>query len=126
MHADSVRSDDVQPIKIRLRQVFSGSGEVSQVESVYCPARERSTSLEVCSACAHTYGLYQGPDAGVLCDHHDAREPTLRHGRAGEPDLTRVADVMTTHVLCVRADVSLVAVHLRRHPELTGRETRSG
>jgi CBS domain-containing protein len=114
MDSQRIRSEDIQPIKVRLRQVFFGSGESVLVENVYCPARERSVTTEACKACEHNQGAYKGPDhETVFCDHHQARELTLRqalHARAVQPDPTPVAEVMTTHVLCVRPDVSIEAL----------------
>jgi len=114
MDAERRRSDDIEPIKIRVRQVFSGSGETTRVESVYCPQRKRSVSLDVCATCGHGQGVYSGPgDASVLCDHASAHDLTLRHGlqgREAQRDTTPVAELMTTHVLCVREDLGIDAL----------------
>lgn len=114
MDAEQRRTDDIEPIKIRVRQVFCGSGEMTRVESVYCPARERSISLDACATCGHGQGVYSGPgDASVFCDHSKARDLPLRqvlHGRAVQRDTTPVAELMTTHVLCVREDLGIDAL----------------
>ncbi|HKU37374.1 MAG TPA: CBS domain-containing protein [Polyangiales bacterium] len=111
MHTQRLSGDDIQPLQIRLRQVFSGNGESRVTESVYCPARERSMWVDACRACDHCQGVYAGTgDASVFCDHPKAQDVPLRrifHSRAVTPDATPVAELMTTHVFCVRPDVSL-------------------
>jgi CBS-domain-containing membrane protein len=49
----------------------------------------------------------------VLCDHSEAQTQFIRqimHSRAVVPDATPVCEMMTTHVFCVRPDVSLDAL----------------
>lgn len=108
------RPDDVQPIKIRVRRVFSGSGETETCETVHCPGLDRSLPLGSCDVCGRKQGELRGlGEPSVLCDHSKAQGQVLRqilHARAVTPDSTPVCDVMTTHVFCVRPDVSLDAL----------------
>lgn len=115
MHTQRTGGDEIQPLQIRSRQVFSGNGETHSTESVYCPGRGRTMWVETCRVCNHCQGVYDGSsgDGTVFCDHGKAYDVALRalfHSRAVTPDLTPVCELMTTHVLCVRPDVSIEAL----------------
>lgn len=107
-------SQEITPIQIRVRQVFSGRGETATAETVYCPTRERSVDVRACRVCGHSQGFSECPgDRSVFCDSSKARDLTLRQvlrHRTNLPDRTRVGELMTTHVLCVTSDVSLEAL----------------
>ena len=114
MEAQRQRSEEVEPIKIRVRQVFHGNGESTHARTVFCPARDRSVSVRACDVCGHGQGQYERPGSEtIFCDHGGARDAALRQ-LLREPvatrDRTPVRDVMTAHVLCVRSDVSLEAL----------------
>ncbi|HLU67570.1 MAG TPA: CBS domain-containing protein [Kofleriaceae bacterium] len=106
------------PLPVRTRRTYAGNGAVTIATSVFCPRRDRTMEVADCALCDHHEGLAAGPDGRepvLLCAHATAAGEVARRnfGIAGEPspaDRTRIGDVMTTDVICVREDVSVEAV----------------
>ena len=102
---------DVTPLQIRTRQSLSGDDGTSSTQNVFCPARECSVPMSACHVCGHSKGFDVRQSEGVLlCDHdkaRDARAVEPRRISADQRDRTPIRELMTTHVLCVRSDVSL-------------------
>jgi CBS domain-containing protein len=114
MYRQERTSEDVNPLKVRVRQVFSGNGEKTIAETVHCPATESAVDLRACEVCGHDQGHFESSCAHLIfCDHKKARGATLRQlqrHRRDQRNRTPIRDVMTTNVLCVRPDVSVEAI----------------
>jgi CBS-domain-containing membrane protein len=96
-----------QQLRIYARHVYSGDGKVSGEMRVYCPDKARSMTLEHCMACKHWAGLHIDPrDHVSFLECAGAPEQSVPAASAG----TRVSDVMTPIVVCVRPDLSVWAV----------------
>jgi CBS domain-containing protein len=120
----SYANDDIVPIRIRTRRTLAGNGEFEIASTVCCGRRAAEVPLETCVACEHCNALIStrsGREAHVLChDSQRAREAVVHLpatlSRATQrtaqslADCTPLSAIMTTEVLCVRADVSVEAV----------------
>jgi CBS domain-containing protein len=92
-------------LPMRQRTVHAGDGESVTTQSVYCPRRGRSVSVDECEACDHARAIRRvmGGGGGVVCDG-----PWLAATQAtsGSPAArTPIANVMSTGVRCVLEDV---------------------
>jgi CBS domain-containing protein len=111
-------TNEVFPYKVRRRLVIAGNGECSVESSVPCSRRGRSVPLTTCIACELSDGLVEDVGARssyLLCEVPPA-ELASSPSRTAEPaarsraDLTTLAEVMTSNVLCVEEDVGLEAL----------------
>ncbi len=95
--------------------MLAGDGVQSIDFSVWCPERNQSLSLDVCTACKHLDSFARserGYGTTVECSptprakphedaHVDVQEAATR---------SRIADVMRRDIVCVRSDASLESV----------------
>jgi CBS domain-containing protein len=95
-------------LRVYARQVYSGDGTLSGEMRVFCPDKTHSVTLEHCTACARWAGLHFGPkDRTSFLECTGTPQASVPASSLG----TRVSDVMTPSVVCVRPDLSIQAVH---------------
>src|SRR5262245_33642180 len=113
-----------KPLVVRTVRVVTARSRTSE-STVHCPARDRAISAAECLACRDCDGAVSRPDGRVSlrCAHPTAeraafaelmRQPLFAEGA----DDVRLADVMTTDVVCVGADLEvdhLVDLLVERH-----------
>lgn len=93
-------------LRVYTRRVYSADGELSGEMRVFCPDQAKSMTLEHCLACERWAGLHFQPrDHGsfIECTATSESVPSSSPG-------TRVSDVMTPSVVCVRPDLTIPAV----------------
>lgn len=107
----------VFPYKIRRRMVVAGNGACSIESVVPCVARG-PIPVKTCISCEHSAGVIEdGADrcSYLLCavpPQVTEATPAVRPSR-GQPSLaerTRVAEVMTSNVVCVREEMTVEAL----------------
>lgn len=99
----------VTHICIRRRRTAGATGDVSVASTVYCPKEERSIALDECTRCSQFHALHAGVDVletTVSCRSEEALPLREAHSELPHPG-TPVAEVMTSDVICLCADVGL-------------------
>lgn len=99
---------DHAKLPIRTRQTHERDGTVEQEETVFCPSRGLSLSVETCLHCHYCNGRTYIGDPGLVCLHPAARRPERPPREVRMPsaaELTPVSEIMTTSVTCVPVDL---------------------
>ena len=102
-----------RPLDVRVRCVLHGDGSDSRFASVYCPVRERSTSVEACSQCERWTGLRVDAERQatfVMCHHSDepARKPDPPADFAmAEHTAKPVGEIISKTTICLTGDMSI-------------------
>lgn len=102
-------------MRVRLRRVESGTGEVSEELSVFCPRQNRGMTLDQCAECERCESLYLDPrDEGsfLVCtaatdEAVEVAPPKIEVKEAPATDATTVRDIMSRRVVVVRPDLSI-------------------
>jgi CBS-domain-containing membrane protein len=97
-------------LPLRFRTTFDGDGDVCVEQSVPCPARGVSVTVDDCMACGHCARPPGEGERTLECLHPAARRNAttrpLRPVRLpSDSELTPLSQVMTTAVVCVRQEL---------------------
>jgi CBS domain-containing protein len=103
-------------LPIRVRRILSGDGRTTETKTVRCERRQRSVPLAKCLGCQYCDCVLRD-GTKLVCDWPRARPPAndaldslARQVFPQVAHQTRVREVMSPRVVCVRPDVSVETV----------------
>ncbi|MBS2029062.1 MAG: CBS domain-containing protein [Deltaproteobacteria bacterium] len=100
---------DPERITVQRRQTLGGASSDGPAETVHCPARERTLSLDECLECHASDGFVDENGSRFVRCRRLALAGQLqprRHGRLAEAAASQVFEVMSADVTCAREDLS--------------------